>query len=124
MNKYKFNKDHQWILQEKNQIIKIGITNYAQKNLGDIIYIQIKESNIIYNQHEIVGNIESVKNISDIYAPFKGKIINFNLLLNKKPELINLDPYKTGWLFEMIVEKNDINFDNFISYEEYKKIFN
>lgn len=119
MKKYKFSKDHQWINYLSNKVIKIGITDYAQKNLGDIIYIEKISPGKSYNKGDIITNIESVKSVSDIYTPISGQIIEFNQNLLLQPEIINLDPYKKGWIVKMLI--NQENIDNFLmNYEIYQ----
>lgn len=121
MKKYKFSKDHQWIRFENLRIIKIGITEYAQKNLGDIIYVNFN-SKKIYKKNEIIGSLESVKSVSDIYPPVTGEIIEFNLELKLYPELINSSPYDKGWIALMKLSEKKMDKYSFLSYEEYKQL--
>lgn len=102
----KYTKDHEWIKIEGN-IGTIGITDFAQGELGDIVYIDINPDLAEIKQGESFGTIEAVKTVSDMYAPVDGKIIELNKKLNDEPQLVNTDPYGEGWIVK--VELADIN---------------
>ena len=115
----KFSKDHEWIKIE-DKIAYIGISDYAQGELGDIVYIDIDSDlkEIIVN--ETFGSIEAVKTVSDLYAPISGEVVEINERLEDEPELVNTDPYGEGWLIKINV--TDVSqVDNLLSPEEYKK---
>lgn len=124
MNKYKFTQDHYWITYENNKIIKLGITNYAQKNLGDIVYIEPIPLGKYYSKKEIITNIESVKSNSEIYTPISGEIIEFNKNLIHNPELINLDPYQKGWIVKIKTNEDNVNTIKLMSYKIYQNFIN
>lgn len=102
----KYTKDHEWIKVEGN-IGTIGITDFAQGELGDIVYVDINPDLAEIKQGESFGTIEAVKTVSDMYAPVDGKIIELNKKLNDEPQLVNTDPYGEGWIVK--VELADVN---------------
>ena len=95
-----YTKEHEWIRIDDERAV-IGITEYAQDQLGDIVYVELPEVGSHVTQRETCGTIESVKTVSDLYAPLSGEIIAINEALDETPELINNDPYKTGWIVEI-----------------------
>ena len=102
-----YTKNHEWVRIDK-ETITIGITDYAQCELGDIIFIELPETGTIYNSGDSVGTIEAVKTVADIFTPLYGEIAGINTTLEEKPEAINKDPYNTGWLIKLCnYENND-----------------
>lgn len=101
---FKYTKDHEWVLVEGNTG-KIGITDYAQGELGDVVFVDIDPNLAEAKKGESVGTIEAVKTVSDMYAPFSGKIMEINSKLANNPELLNSDPYGEGWMLK--IEIND-----------------
>ena len=102
----KYTKDHEWILLEGN-IATIGITDFAQHELGDIVYIDINTVGKTLGAEEIFGTVEAVKTVSDLFLPVAGTITEINPLLDSKPELVNNDPYGDGWMIKMTVDNVD-----------------
>ena len=98
----KYTKEHEWILVEGNKA-KIGITDFAQKELGDIVYLDISSQGKKVAQNEIFGTIEAVKTVSDLYMPVTGTILGMNDALESDPQLVNTDPYGAGWMVKMTV---------------------
>ena len=96
----KYTKEHEWILVEGNKA-KIGITDFAQKELGDIVYLDISSQGKKVVQNEIFGTIEAVKTVSDLYMPVTGTILGMNSALEADPQLVNTDPYGAGWMVEI-----------------------
>ena len=96
----KYTKAHEWILVEGNKA-KIGITYFAQKELGDIVYLDINTQGKKIAQNEIFGTIEAVKTVSDLYMPVTGTILSMNTVLEADPQLVNTDPYGEGWMVEI-----------------------
>lgn len=96
----KYSKDHEWISVDGN-IAKIGITDYAQGELGDIVYVDIDSDLSDITKDEPFGTIEAVKTVSDLFGPFSGKVIELNTTLQNSPELINTDPYGEGWMLKV-----------------------
>jgi glycine cleavage system H protein len=95
-----YTKDHEWVRIDGDRAV-IGITEYAQDQLGDVVYVELPEVGSQVTQLETCGSIESVKTVSDLYAPLSGEILTINEALDETPELINKDPYKTGWIAEI-----------------------
>ena len=99
-NKLLYTKEHEWANFENEGVI-VGITDYAQSQLGDIIFFETPELGSILNMGDIFGEIEAVKTVSELYAPISGKIISINNHIENNPEIINSDPYGEGWLIKM-----------------------
>ncbi|MBS4035956.1 MAG: glycine cleavage system protein GcvH [Ignavibacterium sp.] len=100
----KYTKDHEWVLVE-DSTGTIGVTDYAQGELGDVVFVDIDPNLSEVKKGESVGTIEAVKTVSDMYAPFSGKVIEINSILANNPETINTDPYGEGWMLK--IEIND-----------------
>jgi glycine cleavage system H protein len=96
----KYTKDHEWIRVEGN-VATIGITDFAQKELGDIVYVDITTIGETVAREEIFGTVEAVKTVSDLFLPLSGEIIEFNESLETNPENVNTDPYGSGWMIKM-----------------------
>ena len=95
-----YTKDHEWV-KISGDIATIGITDFAQGELGDIVYIEIETKGESLNQHDVFGTVEAVKTVSDLFMPVAGKITEVNSGLNDKPETVNQDPYGAGWLVKV-----------------------
>lgn len=95
-----YTKEHEWIRIDGDRAV-IGITEYAQAQLGDVVYVELPEIGSQVTQFETCGTIESVKTVSDMYAPMSGEVVAINEALDETPELINNDPYKAGWIAEI-----------------------
>ena len=102
----RYTKEHEWI-SGNGPVVKIGITDYAQAALGDIVYIQLPKVGDSVKADAVCGEVESTKSVSEIYSPLSGKIISVNENLNSQPEIINGDPYGSGWICE--IEVSDIS---------------
>ena len=114
----KYTKDHEWISIDGNNAT-IGITDYAQGELGDIVYVEIESIGDSLNKEEIFGSVEAVKTVSDLFVPVSGEITEMNENLEDNPELINDDPYGDGWIIKMkINDSSELN--DLLSPEEYK----
>ncbi|MBO8165901.1 MAG: glycine cleavage system protein GcvH [Thermotogae bacterium] len=115
----KYAKTHEWVLVEGN-VATVGISNYAQEHLGDIVYVELPEVGKEISKGETICSVESVKAASDVYAPLSGKILEVNEELDAAPETINSDAEKSGWIFKM--EFSDpAELDGLMDEEEYKK---
>ena len=115
----KYAKTHEWVLVEGN-VATVGISNYAQEHLGDIVYVELPEVGKEISKGETICLVESVKAASDVYAPLSGKILEVNEELDAAPETINSDAEKSGWIFKM--EFSDpAELDGLMDEEEYKK---
>ena len=115
----KYTKDHEWVKLE-GDTIKVGITDFAQKELGDIVYVDIDTLDENLEREEIFGSVEAVKTVSDLFMPVSGEVIEFNKALEDQPELVNTDPYGKGWIVK--VKVTDKNEDNLLDAKAYKKV--
>ena len=116
----KYTKDHEWIKIEGSSAT-IGITDFAQNELGDIVYVDISSVGQAVKQHEVFGTVEAVKTVSDLYMPVSGKITEFNKSLESAPQQVNNDPYGEGWMVKVsISDASEIN--NLLSAEQYKEL--
>lgn len=113
----KYTKEHDWARVEGNRIV-MGITDYAQDELGDVVYVDLPEVGAEVEHMEPFGTIESVKAVSDLYSPVSGEVVEINTTLENEPELVNSDPYGDGWM--LVVEMSDPSeLDNLLSAQEY-----
>ena len=102
----KYTKDHEWISID-GDIATVGITDFAQSELGDIVYVEVDTIDESLNKDDVFGTVEAVKTVSDLFIPVSGEILEFNESLNDNPELINDSPYDEGWIIKMKVENLD-----------------
>ncbi len=116
----KYTKEHEWIKVEGN-VGTVGLTDYAQGELGDIIYVDITTVGNDVNQGDTFGTVEAVKTVSDMYAPVSGKISEFNTAVNDNPASVNKDPYGAGWLVKIEIS-NMADLDSLLSTEDYRKL--
>ena len=98
----KYTKDHEW-LRIENDFAYIGITEFAQSELGDIVFVDLDSEGETLDKEEVFGSIEAVKTVSDLFMPVSGEVMEYNQLLNDNPELINSDPYGKGWIIKIKV---------------------
>ncbi len=115
----KYTKEHEWITTE-GDIVTIGITDYAQDSLGDIVYLELPDEGSSVSKDDTFGVVESVKAVSDLYSPATGEVIEVNDALVDSPEVINDDPYGEGWMLKVQVDGEGALTDTMTS-EEYKK---
>ena len=101
----RYTAEHEWVRQpgEHEGAVRVGITDYAQEALGDIVYVQLPEVGTVVSAGDAVGELESTKSVSDVYSPVSGEVVARNDALDATPELVNNDPYGDGWLFEVAV---------------------
>tara|TARA_Y200000002_G_C22530493_1_gene599495 strand:- start:416 stop:799 length:384 start_codon:yes stop_codon:yes gene_type:complete len=117
--KFKFTKDHEWLnLQE--DLATVGITDYAQSQLGDIVFVEMPELSAKLTASESFGAIEAVKTVADLFAPVSGKVIEINENLDSNPDLVNSDPYTKGWIVKLKIENND-EINELMNYDEYQE---
>ncbi|MBH26067.1 MAG: glycine cleavage system protein H [Candidatus Marinimicrobia bacterium] len=102
-----YTSEHEWVKIEGNTAT-IGITDFAQGELGDIIFLEFPDLDAVFNVGDIFGTIEAVKTVSDLYMPLEGKIVEVNNILNDNPEKVNEDPYGKGWMVKIIIDENTI----------------
>jgi glycine cleavage system H protein len=116
----KYTKDHEWVIID-GDIATIGITDFAQKELGDIVYVEIETLDQVLAKDEIFGTVEAVKTVSDLFLPLSGEVIEFNEELDTAPELVNSDPYGAGWMIKL--KASDISeVDSLLSAAQYKEL--
>lgn len=116
----KYITTHQWARLEAGGVASVGITDFAQSQLGDIVFVELPELEVRVNQDEEAGVVESVKSASDVYSPVSGEVIAVNERLVDAPELINADPYGDGWLFRVKLDDVD-ELEDLLSAEEYEE---
>ncbi len=116
----KYTKDHEWVKIEGNQAT-IGITDFAQNELGDIVYVDISSVGQQINQHDVFGTVEAVKTVSDLYMPVSGKVTEFNKGLESAPEKVNSDPYGDGWMVKVTIT-NAAEASGLLSASQYKEL--
>ncbi|MBL8006600.1 MAG: glycine cleavage system protein GcvH [Ignavibacteria bacterium] len=117
----KYTKDHEWVRPEGN-ICTVGVTDFAQSELGDIIYLDITtETGSEVKQGDVLGSIEAVKTVSEIYSPVSGKILEINTGINDNPSIVNSEPYEGGWIIK-IEPTNQDEINNLMTAEAYKTL--
>jgi glycine cleavage system H protein len=114
----KYTKDHEWVKIE-GSTATVGITDFAQSELGDIVYVDISSVGQEIKEHEVFGTVEAVKTVSDLYMPITGKVLEVNSILDASPEKVNEDPYGDGWMVKVAVTGNA---DNLLSAAQYKEL--
>jgi glycine cleavage system H protein len=116
----KYTKDHEWVRVEGNTAV-IGITDFAQKELGDIVYVDITTLNETVEKEVVFGTVEAVKTVSDLFMPITGKVLEINSKIDANPELVNNDPYGDGWMVKCSIDKTD-ELSALLSVADYKKL--
>lgn len=116
----KYTKDHEWVRIE-GDIATVGITDFAQGELGDIVYVEVETVDEVLEKEEIFGTVEAVKTVSDLFLPVSGEIIEFNESLEDEPEKVNSDPYGEGWMVKIKLS-NPSEVEELLSAEEYSAI--
>ena len=116
----KYTKEHEWCKIDGN-IATVGITDFAQSELGDIVFVEFPNVSDEINQNDTVGTIEAVKTVADLYSPLSGKIIEINDSLESEPNLINDSPYDEGWIFKIEITNND-EYNDLLNSNSYKEI--
>ena len=116
----KYTKDHEWVKIE-NDIATVGITDFAQGELGDIVYIEVDSLGENLESESVFGTVEAVKTVSDLFMPLSGEIIEFNSELESSPEIVNEDPYNSGWIIK--IKLSDVNSaSNLLDSKQYKDL--
>jgi glycine cleavage system H protein len=116
----KYTKDHEWVSID-GDVATVGITHFAQKELGDIVYVEVETLDQTLDKDEVFGTVEAVKTVSDLFLPLSGEIIEFNDALESKPESVNTDPYGIGWMIKVKIANLD-EIDSLLSSESYKEL--
>ncbi len=118
----KYTKEHEWVKIE-GDIAFIGITDFAQRELGDIVYVDIDTEGEELEKDEVFGTIEAVKTVSDLFMPVSGEVLEFNESLEDEPELINKDPYEAGWIIKIKITDSD-SIKDLLDFDAYQKLIN
>ena len=116
----KYTKDHEWVAID-GDIATVGITDFAQKELGDIVYVEVETLDQTLERDEVFGTVEAVKTVSDLFLPLSGEIIEFNDSLESDPEKVNSDPYGEGWMIKIKVTDVE-DFNQLLSSETYQQL--
>ena len=116
----KYTKDHEWVRVE-GEFVVVGITDFAQKELGDIVYVDVDTEGDIIDKEEVFGSVEAVKTVSDLMMPVAGEIVAFNEALEDEPELVNSDSYGDGWMIKVLVS-DFTELDSLLSADQYKEL--
>jgi len=120
-NELKYAKTHEWARLEEDGTVTVGITDFAQSELGDIVYVELPEIDVAVEAGDEAGVVESVKAASDIYAPVGGTVIAINSALEDTPEIVNEDPYGNGWFYK--IDPNDVgDLDDLLDAEGYNEV--
>jgi glycine cleavage system H protein len=116
---YHYTKDHEWIKVENDEAV-MGITDFAQKQLGDVVYVELPQVGAVFEFHQSLGVIESVKAVSDIYSPISGEVVAINEELDGSPEMVNDDPHGKGWIVRLKL-RDEAEIEKLMSATEYEK---
>jgi len=117
----RYTKEHEWVKQSAEKKYRVGITDYAQGALGDIVYIQLPKVGDVLTQGKVCGEVESTKSVSEIYAPLSGIVTEVNAALDSNPEVMNAAPYDAGWIFEIEIS-SDSDLEPLLSAEDYRSL--
>jgi len=118
----KYTKNHEWLRIENNEAI-VGITDFAQAELGDIVFVEIETEGEKLEREEVFGTIEAVKTVSDMFMPVSGEVLEVNPKLEDNPDVINKDPYGDGWMIKISMDKPD-ELNNLLTADQYKELIN
>ena len=116
----KYTKDHAWVRREGNTAT-VGITDFAQRELSDIVYVEVETVGETLSQDTIFGTVEAIKTVSDLFMPVSGEVIAFNEPLIRKPEVVNTDPYGEGWMIQIAMSAPE-EWDTLLTTEEYRQL--
>lgn len=117
----KYTPEHEWIRDNGDKTATIGVTDFAQGELGDIVFVEIEPEGFEFQKDEVIGTVEAVKTVSELFAPLDGKIVEINERLEDQPELVNEDPYGEGWMVKISL-KDPTQLDKLMNSEKYKEI--
>ncbi|KOO37102.1 glycine cleavage system protein GcvH [Priestia koreensis] len=118
----RYSEEHEWVKTEDN-LVRVGITHFAQAELGDIVFVELPEVGATVQVNEPFGSVESVKTVSELYAPISGKVVEVNEELNDNPEFVNESPYEQAWM--IVLEPSDASeVDKLMNADDYKKMIN
>jgi glycine cleavage system H protein len=117
----KYTKEHEWIRDNGDGTATVGVTDFAQSELGDIVFVEIEPEGFEFDQHDVFGTVEAVKTVSELFAPVAGEVAEVNEQLEMEPELVNDDPYGDGWMAKIKVSDAS-QIDDLMSSDEYEQI--
>ncbi|MDZ7680272.1 MAG: glycine cleavage system protein GcvH [Fodinibius sp.] len=117
----KYTKEHEWIRDNGDGTATVGVTDFAQSELGDIVFVEIEPEGFEFDQDEVFGTVEAVKTVSELFAPVAGEVLEINEQLEMEPELVNDDPYGDGWMVK-ITMSDESQLDDLMSHDEYTEI--
>lgn len=117
----KYTKEHEWIRDNGDGTATVGITDFAQGELGDIVFVELEPEGSEFDKDEVFGTVEAVKTVSELFCPIAGEITEINEVLEDDPELVNTDPYGKGWMVKIKVSDSS-DLDSLLSVDEYKEI--
>jgi glycine cleavage system H protein len=115
-----YTEDHEYVKSTGGDVVQIGVTDYAQGELGDVVYIELPKVGTKYGQHDVFGTIEAVKAVSELFSPLAGEVVEINSRLDQEPSLVNSDPYGDGWMIRMRVSDPSSK-DRLLKPDAYKK---
>ena len=117
----KYTKDHEWVRLEDDDTVVVGITDFAQGELGDIVFVEIETEGETFDREETFGSVEAVKTVSDLFMPVSGEVLEFNEEIESSPELVNSDPYGKGWMVKIKLS-DSAELDDLLSAEAYQDL--
>jgi glycine cleavage system H protein len=117
----KYSKSHEWVRIEDDHFVTVGITDHAQESLGDLVFIELPEVGQTVELGDECAVVESVKAASDVYSPVTGEVVEVNVVVIDKPELVNSSPYEDGWLFKVKLDEDDDSLDTLLNAREYSE---
>ena len=115
-----YTKDHEWVRLEGDHVV-IGITDFAQRELGDIVYVDVDTEGDVVEKEAVFGSVEAVKTVSDLFMPISGEVVEFNEGLEDEPELVNSDPYGDGWMIKVAVS-DETELGQLLTSQQYKEL--
>lgn len=116
----KYSKDHEWV-KINGDTVTVGITDFAQRELGDIVYVEIETVGNTLSAEEVFGTVEAVKTVSDLFMPLSGEVLEFNTTLEETPEAVNEDPYDSGWMIKIKMD-DPSQLDKLLSSDQYQQL--
>jgi len=119
----KYTKEHEWVVQTGDDTVRVGITDYAQEQLGDVVFVQLPPIGESTGKGDSLGEVESTKSVSDVYSPVTGEVVAVNDALADRAELVNTDPYGEGWMVELRLE-DPSELDDLLDSDDYLEVIN
>jgi glycine cleavage system H protein len=117
----KYTREHEWVRDNGDGTVTVGITDFAQGELGDIVFVELEDEGFEFDKNDVFGTVEAVKTVSELFAPVGGEIIEINKELEDDPELVNNDPYKSGWMVKIKVADSS-QLDDLLSADDYQEL--